>query len=205
MFELPICGPPSVNEFTAVLYQRQSTPYERALDVDDTSVTNFGGTYTFFGGTGPALDANNQPIAGASIDLTALERYRRTLLFQNLGYSAAEIRALGGGASQFSLSTGTPSLSVSQLDAGLFINDDWRIRPNLTLSYGLRYEVQTNVSDHGDWSPRIGIAWGVDGRGGKGAKTVVRLGFGTFYDRIGETRSCPPTAMTASHSSRTWL
>jgi hypothetical protein len=159
----------------------------RHVDLNDTSLSNFGGTYTFFGGTGPELDANSQAIAGTSMDLSALERYRRTLLFRSLGYSAATIRALGGGASQFSLNAGTPSLAVNQLDAGLFINDDWRLRPNLTLSYGLRYEVQTNIGDHGDWSPRLGLAWGVDGRGGKSAKTVVRVGFGTFYDRIGES------------------
>ena len=155
--------------------------------LDDTSVNNFGGTFTFFGGTGPELDASGQPIPGTSIDLTALERYRRTLLFQQLGYSAAQIRALGGGASQFSLNAGVPATSVSQLDAGLFWNDDWRVRPNLTLSYGLRYETQTNISDYGDWSPRIGIAWGIDGRGNRAAKTVLRAGFGVFYDRISDS------------------
>src|SRR5262249_19036341 len=75
------------------------------------SVNNFGGTYSFFGGSGPQLDANNQPIPGTTIDLTALERYRRTLLFQQLGYSAAQIRTLGGGPTQFSLSTGIPAIS----------------------------------------------------------------------------------------------
>ncbi len=40
-------------------------------------------------------------------------------------------------------------------------NDDWRIKPNFTLSYGLRYEMQTNIRDYGDWSPRLGIAWGI--------------------------------------------
>jgi hypothetical protein len=159
----------------------------RQVHLEDTSVNNFAGTYSFFGGTGPELDANDQPVANTSIQLSALERYRRTLLFQRAGYTAAQIRAFGGGASQFSLSGGTPLTSVGQLDAGLFVNDDWRVRPNLTLSYGLRYEIQTNIGDAGDWSPRIGLAWGVDGRRGKTAKTVVRLGFGTFYDRIRET------------------
>src|SRR5260370_4567721 len=55
---------------------------------NDTSVNNFGGAYTFFGGTGPQLDANNQPIPVPQVDLTALERYRRTLLFGQMGLSA---------------------------------------------------------------------------------------------------------------------
>ncbi len=156
----------------------------RNSSLDDTSVSNFGGSYTFFGGLGPLLDANNQPVAGTSVQISALERYRRTLLFQQAGYTADEIRALGGGASQFSISAGTPVTSVSQFDAGVFVNDDWRIRSNLTLSYGLRYETQTNISDFGNWAPRAGIAWGIGGGQGKQVKTVLRAGFGAFYDRV---------------------
>ncbi len=152
---------------------------------DDTSVNNFGGSYTFFGGLGPLLDASNQAIAGTSEQLTALERYRRTLLFQQMGYTAAQIRELGGGASQFSLGAGTPTSSISQFDIGLFFNDDWRLRRNLTLSYGLRYETQTNISDYKNLAPRVGLACGI----GKGSniKTVVRLGAGIFYDRISDS------------------
>ncbi len=159
----------------------------RQAFLDDTSQRNFGGTYTFFGASGPELDAFNQAIPGTSVQLTALERYRRTLFFGQLGFSAGQIRALGGGASQFSLMAGQPSTSVSQFDLGLFWNDDFRIRPNLTVSYGARYETQTNIHDLSDWSPRVGIAWGIDGGGNKPAKTVLRAGFGTFYDRIAQS------------------
>lgn len=156
--------------------------------LDDTSVNNFGGTYAFFGGTGPELDENNLPIAGTLVQLSAIERYRRTLLFESMGYSAAQIRALGGGASQFSLGAGTPITSIPQFDIGLFWNDDWRIKSNLSLSYGVRYEAQTNIGDLGNWSPRVGIAWGIDGGGNKQAKTVLRTGFGVFYDRISDSQ-----------------
>jgi hypothetical protein len=158
----------------------------RHSHIDDTSLNNFGGTYTFFGGVGPMLDADNNPIAGTSIQLTALERYRRTLLGQQLGLSAAAIQALGGGASQFSLNAGTALASVSQLDAGIFFNDDWRIKPTVTLSYGLRYEAQTNIHDWTNLSPRIGLAWALDGGKGRQAKTVLRAGYGTFFDRLNE-------------------
>lgn len=154
---------------------------------DDTSMNNFNGSYTFFGGQGPALDANNQPIAGTSVDLTALQVYQRTLLFQSLGYSAAQITALGGGASLFTLNAGTALTSVRQFDIGLFANDDWRMKPNLTLSYGLRYETQSNIGDHGDWAPRVALAWGIDGGANRQAKTVLRVGAGVFYDRITDT------------------
>ena len=155
--------------------------------LDDTSKDNFGGTFSFFGGSGPQLDAASQPIAGTALQLTALERYRRTLLFQQMGYSAALIRSLGGGASQFSMNAGLPLTSVGQFDLGLFANDDWRIRPNLTLSYGLRYETQTNIRDLTNFSPRLSIAWGIGGRGTAGAKTVIRAGSGIYYDRVAES------------------
>jgi carboxypeptidase family protein len=154
---------------------------------DSTSMSNFGGTYSFLGGSGPALDASNQPIAGTSTDLTALEVYQRTLIFEKAGMSDALIRLLGGGASQFSLSAGAPLTAVRQFDAGLYVNDDWRARPNLTFSYGLRYEAQSNISDHGDVSPRVALAWGIDGKGSKAAKTVLRAGFGVFFDRVNES------------------
>ena len=155
--------------------------------LDDTSVSNFGGTYNFFGGAGPELDANNNIVPGSIIQLTALERYQRTLYLQSIGMSPAQIRLLGGGASQFSLGAGIPTTSVSQFDVGLFFTDDWRLKPNFTLSYGLRYETQTNISDFKDWSPRVGIAWGIDGSANKAAKTVLRAGFGIFYDRVADS------------------
>jgi hypothetical protein len=150
----------------------------------DTSATNFNGTYTFFGGVGPQLDVNNQPVAGTAVQLSALEVYRRTLLFESEGYSPAKIRQLGGGASQFSLNAGTPATQVDQFDIGLFANDDWKVRPNLTLSYGLRYEAQTNINYRSNWAPRAAIAWGIGGGANKSAKTILRAGFGIFYDRI---------------------
>jgi hypothetical protein len=64
---------------------------------------------------------------------------------------------------------------------GFFVADDWRLRPNLTLSAGLRYEAQTNIHDHGDLGPRVSAAWS-PGRGK--SKTVFRAGFGIFYDRF---------------------
>ena len=89
------------------------------------------------------------------------------------------------GASQFSITTGQPLSEVTLVDAGLYAQDDWRIRPNMTLSYGLRFETQNDIHDHGDFAPRISFAWGLGGGGKKTApKTVLRAGFGIFYDRF---------------------
>src|SRR3989454_7794399 len=148
------------------------------------SPQNFKGTFTFSGGAAPVLDANNQPVrnsAGQPISspITSIERYRRTLLFQKLGFTPSEIASLGGGATQFSIIAGDPGLSVSQFDLGTFISDDWKIRPALTMSLGFCYEAQTNIHDRHDLAPRVGIAWGL------APKTVARAGFGIFYDRFG--------------------
>jgi hypothetical protein len=52
------------------------------------------------------------------------------------------------------------------------------------VSAGLRFETQTNISDHGDFGPRFSLAWGLDSKKGGAAKTVLRAGSGFFYDRF---------------------
>lgn len=156
---------------------------------NDYSDRNFNGTFTFLGGQGEELGSNGQPIPGSLVALTALQVYQLTLQLQQEGYTPAEIRAAGGGASFFSLNAGNPLTRVTQFDMGLYANDDWRMRPNFTLSYGFRYETQTNIHDYSDWSPRLGIAWGIDGGANKAAKTVLRAGFGIFYDRVADTET----------------
>ncbi len=96
------------------------------------------------------------------------------------------IIAMGGGASQYTVAAGNPLVNVNQVDAGLFVQDDWKVKPNITLSLGARYEVQTNIGDKGDIEPRVGLAWGIGkGQGrNRAPKTVLRLGYGWFYNRF---------------------
>ncbi len=158
----------------------------RAVRLDTSSVQNFNGTFTFTGGTAPELDANDQP-NGNIVPITSIESYRRTLLFQSLGYTAIQIRALGGEPSQFSIAGGQPLANVTQYDMGIFAQDDWRVKPNLTVSLGLRYETQTNIHDWTDFAPRLGVAWAPGAKGNRPGKTVIRGGAGIFYDRFSET------------------
>ncbi len=167
----------------------------RAIDLNSLAPSNFGGTFSFTGGFVPTLDGNNNPVVpGVVCDpiaqtagcqtVTSLERYRRTLLFQKNGLGAAQIAALGGGPTQFTRSDGTPFSGLSQTDLGFFVQDDWRLRPNLTVSLGLRYEYQTNISDGRSLAPRIGIAWAPGSSKSGRPKLVIRAGFGIFYDRF---------------------
>ncbi len=165
----------------------------RGIRITDSSQQNFSGTYTFAGGLAPQLDANNQivndPVTGLPvlIQITSIERYRRTLLLADRGFTPSQVRVRGGGATQFSITGGNPVASVTQIDFGPFIQDDWRIRPNLTLSLGLRYETQTNIHDRTDFAPRVAFAWSPGASAqGRQQKMVIRGGFGIFYDRFRE-------------------
>jgi hypothetical protein len=84
---------------------------------------------------------------------------------------------------QLTITTGSPSFALNYYDFEPYYQDDWRARPNLTLSYGLRFETQNAIPDHADWAPRLGFAWGVGGRSAP-PKAVIRGGFGIFYERF---------------------
>jgi hypothetical protein len=173
----------------------------RAVQIKDLSPNNFGGQWVFTGGFGPALDATNNPIAGTTVQLSSIERYRRTLLFEGLGKSPEEIRNLGGGASQFSINTGNPEAKVSQIDLGVYWQDDWRVRPNITLSYGLRYENQTNANGKFNFAPRVGFAWSPGGGASstRPPKMVIRGGGGIFYNRFSENQTLQANRFNGSN------
>jgi hypothetical protein len=172
----------------------------RGVSISDISPNNFGGAWIFNGGFGPQFDASNNPIAGTNTVLNSLERYRRTTLIQQNGLTVAQraycgagvavndcIRLLGGGAAQFNIAQGNPNASVSQIDVGLYWQDDWRLRPNFTFSYGVRYENQSNIASIFNFAPRIAFAWSPGAANStKPPKTVIRGGAGLFYDRVGE-------------------
>ena len=158
--------------------------------ITNISPQNFGGTFTFSGGNtlAPAVinpASCNLPNNPTFASITSIERYRRTLIFQQLGCTSTQIRALGGGATQFTLSAGNPQISGSQFDIGLFASDDWRVNPGLTLNLGLRHETQSNIHDWRDFAPRLALAWapGATVKASK-PKTVLRAGSGIFYDRF---------------------
>lgn len=122
-------------------------------------------------------DVSQNNFAGTYI-FTSLEQYRNVLL----GVSGAT-------PTQLTLSSGNPLAQITQLDFAPFVQDDWRIRPNLTVNLGLRYEAQTNVSNNWNFAPRLGFAWAPDSVGNQSGKTVIRGGFGVFFDRISENLS----------------
>jgi hypothetical protein len=62
---------------------------------------------------------------------------------------------------------------------GFFAHDELRLRPNLTMSFGLRWEEETILPDHNNFGPRLAVSYDPF----KSGKTVIRLGAGVFYNR----------------------
>ena len=146
----------------------------RNVKIEDRSESNFGGTYTFAGffATNDPYDLNQDGL------VSPIEQYRAKVL------GAPDARY---NPNQFSITSGNPLADVSRTDIGVFITDDWRVRQDLTLSFGLRYENQTNISDNGNFAPRLSFAWSPGAGGARQPKTVFRGGVGIFYDRFSES------------------
>lgn len=118
---------------------------------------------------------------------TSLTAYQITEQGLKAGKTAEAIRAEGGGATQFTQVRGTPSIAVKLFDAGIYAEDNWKVRPQVTLSYGLRFETQTGIHDHADVAPRAGLAWSIPGKKDKPPVAVIRAGYGWFYSRFEST------------------
>jgi hypothetical protein len=77
----------------------------------------------------------------------------------------------------FTRNVGNPEVEISQAQLGLYVQDDFRARKDLTISAGLRQEYQSHIGGI-NLAPRAGIAWSPFRNG----KTTVRAGGGIFFD-----------------------
>ncbi len=152
---------------------------------------NLNGKYTFAGGIAPLLNSENQLIKdenGETIlgSVSSLESYRRTLLLSKQGYSPELIRNLGGGPTQFSIAVGDLNLKNRLLNGAIYFQDSFYLNNQILLSFGLRYENQSQLKDKMNFAPRLGFAWAPKSKGNSMLSSLpyLRIGFGTYYKRI---------------------
>jgi hypothetical protein len=111
-------------------------------------------------------------LVAANYDSNDSQNYFGTYTFEsiaqfNLGLPRSYTRRIGD-----------PSIDYNNVQAGLYVQDDIRVRKNLTLSPGVRYEAQTHLSDWNNVGPRFGVTWSP----GSSGKWTLRGSAGIFYD-----------------------
>ena len=110
-------------------------------------------------------------------------RYRSDERVNYLGtYTFTSLAAFDLGVpASFTRRIGDPTIEYTNLQAGLYAQDDYRIFKSLLLSYGLRYEAQTLIADPLNFSPRVTVSWSPF----KSGRTTFRAGYGRFTDWLG--------------------
>jgi Carboxypeptidase regulatory-like domain/TonB dependent receptor len=128
--------------------------------VHDYDPDTFNGAFVFGGGLAPALNTT-----GPQTAISGLEQYRRTLL-----------GLPGGTPTTYNVTQGEPLVPFDQWRVALFAQDQWTVRPKLSLSLGLRYALQTSPGNYGNLVPRVGLAWSPDHK----QRWVIHLRGGLF-------------------------
>ena len=115
--------------------------------------------------------------AGVLIEVGAY--HNLNLANQNGTFTFSSLNDFGDGRpTTFSQRVGIKPVNFSQLQMGSYWQDDWRIIPSLTLSYGVRHEWQNNLRDGNNYAPRLGFGWSPF----KSGRMAIRGGAGVFYD-----------------------
>ncbi len=100
----------------------------------------------------------------------------------NLG--AADVLALNPAVISYGVELRPSAFGERQTQTALFLEDEWRLRPNLSLTAGLRYDYDSltrlgsGSGDTNNWAPRLALNWQPNDR------SAVRLGAGLFYDKL---------------------
>jgi len=94
-------------------------------------------------------------------------------------FQFADLAAFAAGLpTQYTQRIGDPTVEYRQHQFGWYVQDDFRVRKNLTLSYGARHELQNHVSGKFNVAPRLGFVWSPK----KNGTITIRGGAGIFYD-----------------------
>ena len=203
--ETAVLSPSLLNEtrfqFVRSSLERRGDNSQPALEVRGAFIgggsrvglaTNDANRYELHNLTTWAHGSHNMKFGGrlrySSIDDTARTVFNGQYVFSSLAQYQQVLSGVPlARPAQFIRGAGTPLSEVNRFDVGGFVQDDWRVHPSFTFSYGMRFESQTNVGDHIDFAPRVAFAW-APGASAKTSRptTVIRGGIGLFYLRFGE-------------------
>jgi hypothetical protein len=111
-------------------------------------------------------------VEGASFRSDSHTNYLGTYTFENLD------TFLAGRPRSYTRRIGDPNVRYRNLQLGLYVQDDIRLRKNLTITPGVRYEAQTHLDDYVNFGPRFGVTWAPF----KTGRTTLRASAGIFYD-----------------------
>jgi carboxypeptidase family protein/TonB-dependent receptor-like protein len=106
------------------------------------------------------------------LDVNELSNFGGTFMFSDLASFAANQPFL------FTINQGIPEIAFAHKEYSYFVQDEMRLRQDLTVLAGIRHEFQSGLSDHNNVAPRVGISY-APGR----KDWVIRAGAGIFYDR----------------------
>jgi hypothetical protein len=181
--------------------------------INVTGVANFGGPIggtadAGFGFTQNVLQVNNSTtwITGDhaikfGLDVQSIDDTRTSALAQQYTFpNVAAYQAAVSGANRFGYTTftqyfGLPNLEYSSATYGMFVQDDWRLAPDIKLLYGVRYDVYDTPDgdpnapvatsrdyavSKGSFGPRAGVVWTL----GEQKRSVLRANSGIMYDQL---------------------
>lgn len=171
-----------LQNYTSIALQKNFIRLGGRLRTDNESITSTAGTngtFTYSYLLDPCVSTNSDTASQGGCKDTSSST---PCLSVNAGVSSYQCGIPG----QYSVTkVNKPTISGRITDIGIYAEDDWKARPNLTISYGFRYEAQNAIHSGHDIAPRVSFAWGVPRGQGKSPVTVVRGGFGIFYNRFG--------------------
>lgn len=180
-----VLGKKAFSELRIELQQNESTDVSASMEPAVRVLENFTS-----GGAGRlGTRSGRQFEIAQNVDFTLGKHALRTGLLVEAGWWDSDQQSnangtftfssledfVAGRPATYSIRAGDPRVSYSQVQAGWYVQDDFRLRKNLAVSLGLRQEVQTHLDDRWNLAPRAAATWTL-------GKTNIRGGWGLFYD-----------------------
>jgi hypothetical protein len=191
LFRLSSSGPLGRSFFSEIRFQARRQTSESASASDDPAVLvldafNSGGAQVAGGRHATDFEV------GLDVDYAKGRHSARAgLLFQGGRYRSDDVRNASGTftfasledyeagrPTTFTQRAGNPLVEFSHAQIGWYAQEDMRVARSLSLSFGVRQEMQTHLDDTWNIAPRMGATWSPF----KSGATTVRGGFGVFYD-----------------------